>query len=81
MATKVKLCKRDQDLIDSLEVGTKSETVVNPWSKDSCELEAQAVALYDYIQGAERLNWQKELRTGLTLFRKLYPNEYMVLLD
>lgn len=81
MATKVKLCKRDQDLINSLEIGSSSETIVNPWSQNSCELEPQAVALYDYIQGAQSLNWQKELRIGLTLFRKLYPDAYMVLLD
>lgn len=81
MATKVKLSKTDQSIIDELVIGTKNETVENPWSGATCELDARAVALYDFIKGSEALRLHQKQRKGLDVFRKLYPSEYMTLLD
>ena len=66
------------------------ETIKNPYSGESIELQPDAVAVYDSIKGAELLAqgiddgghplWVK-VREGLDWFRKHYPKEYMVLLD
>ena len=76
-----KLNKKEQALIDSLAIGTKSEFITNPYSGDGVELDATGVALHDFIKGSEALNLYDKLRLGLDTFRKLYPNEYMTLLD
>jgi len=81
MAKAIKLSKRDQTLIDSLDIGTESEVVKNSWSGNSCTLDARGVALHDFIKGSEALNLYNKLEQGLRLFRKLYPSEYMTLLD
>jgi hypothetical protein len=81
MVTEIKLSKKDQALIDSLLIGTQNETVTNPFSGKSVELTPQGVALYDFIKGSEALNLGEKLAQGLYIFRKLYPNEYMDLLD
>lgn len=39
--------------IGEVEVFDKSETIKNPFSGESCELEPEAVAIYDLIKGAE----------------------------
>ncbi len=84
MAKQIKLSKTDQALIDGLAFDRDSiakETITNPYSGDSCELDARGVALHDYIKGCEHLMLWKKMQTGLTLFRKLYPDEYYTLLD
>lgn len=81
MGKNVKLAKRDQAVIDSLEIGTKNELVTNPFSGHSVELEPEAVALYDFIKGCEASGLNDKLRQGLYIFRKKWPNEYMDLLD
>ncbi len=59
----------------------------NPYSGQSVELSAEASALYELVKGAEIVyNYNpakgyKDFRKGLDLFRKLFPDEYMVLLD
>ena len=78
---KAKLSKRDQTLIDSLEIGSESETIRNPYSGAGCELDATGVALYDFVRGCEVMGDYQKMQQGLTLFRKLYPDEYYVLLD
>jgi len=75
------LSKTDQSLIDSLTIGTESETVKNRFSGESCELDARGVALYDFVVGCEALGFNTKLRNSLRIFRTLYPNEYYVLLD
>jgi hypothetical protein len=82
--TKVKLSKRDETLIDSLSFDrdeTEKVTVSNPYSGESCELEVRGVALHDFIKGCEALRLYDKMQQALTLFRKLYPSEYYVLLD
>jgi len=47
----------------------------------SCELPWFAVAIYDMIMGAERLNAWQDHRDGLDWFIEHFPDAYMVLLD
>jgi len=75
------MSKRDDTLIASLQIGTESEVIKNPFSGESCELEAKGVALYDFIKGCEATQLYDKMQQALTLFRKLYPNEYYILLD
>tara|TARA_R110000796_G_scaffold1673_8_gene6996 strand:- start:1914 stop:2165 length:252 start_codon:yes stop_codon:yes gene_type:complete len=81
---KVKLSKRDNTLIDSLDFDrdeTEPVTVQNPFSGHSCELDVMGVALHDFIKGSEAMSLWDKMEQGLTLFRKLYPSEYYTLLD
>ena len=78
---KAKLSKKDQTLLDSLCIGSRVETIRNPYSGGQCELDATGVALYEFVIGCEALRNYEKMQQGLTLFRKLYPNEYYVLLD
>lgn len=82
MATKKpKLSKTEQALIDQLFIGQAHETVRNPYSGDSVELNPTEVALYDYIKGCERIGNGTKMQKGLTIFRKLNASAYMTLLD
>ncbi len=81
---KVKINKKEQALIDKLSFNRESikkETIRNPYSNESCELEPKGVALFDHIKGCEALRLFNDMQIALTLFRKLYPSEYYVLLD
>ena len=49
-------------------VGTEKEVVQNPYSGESCELEPDAVAVYDTIKGAELMEEFKIVRKGLDWF-------------
>ena len=60
---------------EGLRIGRDPEVISNPYSGASVLLDPVAVAVYDTIIGAERM------QKGLTWFRKHYPDEYMVLLD
>jgi hypothetical protein len=78
------ITKSEKSLLSRLDFdrnSKKTETVRNPYTDESCELEPQAVALYDYIKGCEAMCLYSEMNVVLTLFRKLYPNEYYILLD
>lgn len=84
MAKNVKLNKKETELIDGLSFdrqSTTKETITNPYSRNSCELEPQGVALYDYIKGCEAMSLYDKMQVALSLFRKLYPDEYYTLLD
>lgn len=79
--------KTEQKLIDELAIGTVPEVVENPFSGVSVTLEPQGVALYDFIKGYEITIAQgkttniRQFDMARGLFRKLYPNSYMELLD
>lgn len=77
----MKLNKTEQKLINELFIGTESEEVRNPFSGRSVTLEPLAVALHDYIKGCEITGNYKQFDTARYLFARLYPNEYMILLD
>ena len=64
-----------------LQVGSKPEVIKNRFSGDEVELEPIAVAMYDAIMGAERLELYDMMQEGLTWFRKYHPKAYMTLLD
>ena len=70
------------------------ETVTNPFSGESYELNGTELSMYDFIKGAEYVVNQdysantegtretmKDLIKGLDWFRKYSPKAYMVLLD
>jgi len=55
--------------------------VTNPFSGESYKLEADALAVYDIIKGAEYSKNYDLVRKGLDWFREYEPEAYMVLLD
>jgi len=79
---KTKLNKTQERILSELEVGEANETITNPYSGVSCDLEPKAVALYDFIKGCEMLGTrQKDFDQARYAFAALYPTEYMLLLD
>lgn len=66
--------------------------VMNPYSKESCTLTAEAYAVYEVIVGMNRICMEVALhdpafhlwdfvRSGIAWFQEFYPKEYYVLLD
>ena len=55
--------------------------VTNPFSGESYKLEADALAVYDIIKGAEYSENYDLVRKGLDWFMEYEPEAYMVLLD
>jgi len=64
-----------------LQVGSKPEVIQNRFSGESVELDPIAVAMYDAIMGAERLELYDMMQEGLAWFRKHHPKAFMTLLD
>lgn len=81
MKQKIKVNKTEQRLLDSLHVGECTETIVNPYSGVRVVVAPIGVALYDYIKGCEYIGNYKHFDTARYLFAKLYPSEYIELLD
>ena len=54
---------------------------MNPYSNDSAVLPAFAVAIYDTIRGAERVEDYKVVRQGINWFQKNFVEQYYTLLD
>lgn len=69
--------------IKSLEIyDREDQEVENPFSKRTCILTPEAVALYDYINGVQIMNaGGMRLMVALEVFRTKWPKEYMILLD
>ena len=75
----------------------KGTVVTNPFSKESCELNALELSIYDFIMGANMVledaydkqtkpnkklqNITKDLYKGLDWFQKNNIKAYMILLD
>ena len=78
----MKVNKSEQKVLDQLHIGTESETVRNPFSGESVELEPTAVAVYDYLIGAERMGHPDvpTFNRMRMFFRKNWGHAYMVLL-
>ena len=72
--------KRQQQILDKLVLG-EAETVTNPFSGVAVELDAQGVALYDFIKGCEALGLYEDFDQARYLFAELYPDAYMKLID
>lgn len=77
----MEITEDEKKLIDGIQIGTENEVVKNPYTGASVELCPEAVALYDLIKGAEMLADHATVETGLGIFLKNWPREYMVLLD
>jgi hypothetical protein len=63
------------------EVYTEGGTARNPYTGDVAELNANELAMYDLILGAESLGAYRVMQQGLGWFRLANPEAYMVLLD
>lgn len=79
---------KEEDFGDGLvlRVGLDSEYVENPFTKVKVLLEPDALALYEFILGAERIRPMSETMTRLyyradEIFFERWPNEYMLLID
>ena len=66
--------------------------VMNPYSKQSCTLTAEAYAVYEVVVGMNRICMEVAMhnpsyylwdyvRKGISWFQEHYPKEYYVLLD
>jgi len=60
---------------------TKEVTLTNPYSGESATVPAFAVAIYDTILGAERLQDYTLMQKGLNWFSRNFAKQYMTLLD
>ena len=65
----------------NLDAKDKLIEVPNRFSGATASLPWFAVAVYDLIIGAERLEDYDTVQNGLSWFSKHFPNEYMTLLD
>ena len=65
----------------TLDAQDKLIEVENRFSGATASLPWFAVAVYDMIIGAERLEDYKTMQNGLSWFRQYFPKEYMTLLD
>ena len=65
----------------TLDAQDKLIEVQNRFSGATASLPWFAVAVYDMIIGAERLEDYKTMERGLSWFAKHFPKEYMTLLD
>jgi hypothetical protein len=61
---------------------TNGDTVTNPFSGESIELNAPELSMYDFIMGCVMLNkYDATFNKAITWFRKANGDAYMVLLD
>ena len=65
----------------TLDAQDKLTEVANRFSGEVAHLPWFAVAVYDMIIGAERLEDYTTVQKGLSWFSKHFPKEYMTLLD
>jgi hypothetical protein len=65
----------------TLDAQDKLIEVANRFSGEVAHLPWFAVAVYDMIIGAERLEDYTTVQKGLSWFSKHFPKEYMTLLD
>ncbi len=60
---------------------TKELTIANRFSGESATVPAFAVAIYDTIIGAERIQDYTLMQKGLDWFSRNFTKQYMTLLD
>ena len=60
---------------------TKEMTISNRFSGETATVPAFAVAIYDTILGAERIQDYTLMQKGLTWFQKNFIKQYYTLLD
>lgn len=72
----------DRELPVGLKImDTEPKKVYNPFSGESVVLPPDAIAVYDFIKGAETLEQYDAMLEGLDWFRQHEPEAYMTLLD
>ena len=59
----------------------EGETVTNPFSGETYELNNLELSMYDLIMGSQMVQKYDLTRKGLDWFRKANPKAYQVLLD
>ena len=70
-----------KEWINDLHVGTKSQIVKNPYSKESMELTPLEVAVYDFIKGCEFMGMNVPMSWGISWFIDNNPEAYQTLLN
>ena len=60
---------------------TKLHTVLNPYSDQAATIPAFALAIYDTIKGAERIQDYTLMQKGLDWFSRNFTKQYYTLLD
>jgi hypothetical protein len=60
---------------------TKEVTLTNRFSGEKATVPAFAVAIYDTILGAERMQDYTLMQKGLNWFSRNFAKQYMILLD
>jgi hypothetical protein len=60
---------------------TKLHTVLNPYSDQAATIPAFALAIYDTIKGAERIQDYTLMQKGLDWFSRNFTKQYYILLD
>ena len=59
----------------------EGETITNPFSGESYDLNAGETSMYDLIMGSQMVQKYDLTRKGLDWFRKANARAYMILLD
>ena len=70
-----------QEIIDELDIGSTIESVTNPFSGQSVNLNPTEVALYDYLRGCEALGNFSDSGVIKDYFIKNNPKAYSILID
>jgi hypothetical protein len=78
--------KKQLDLMKELLIGTEDEVATNPFSKEKCTLNPEAIALYDFMMGSQISGFTNQeniykFYLAQEIFRANWPEEYMALID
>jgi len=73
--------KIQQKILDELDLSNGPETITNPYSGATVDLDATGVALYDFIKGCEITCQFEDFDQARYLFAELYPVAYGKLID
>lgn len=86
--------KELKKLFPELKIYSSGDHVTNPYSGEGCDLNAEELAVYDYVIGLEHMitrnggafnpatsKYQREMRKALDWFRHSNAEAYMILLD
>ena len=83
----IQLTNIEKKFISELQIGSKPEKIKNSFGGNEIVLDPQAVAIHDFIKGAElsiamgNRSLVSDFDMARNLFRKLYPDAYYDLLD
>ena len=73
---------QEHRFIKNLKLKNEKEFVRNPYTGRGKYLTPLQVAVYDYIKGCEALGGHSKNKViAIGIFKKYWPEEYMILLD